>query len=67
MLSGVLYKFALDKAYVVGKDIESASATPSTTNTYWQTQPQLQPAAAHAFGKLTSRCIASTGSGLLPD
>jgi preprotein translocase subunit SecD len=36
-LSGVTYKFVLDKAHVLGKDIKSASATQSTTSVDWQT------------------------------
>jgi preprotein translocase subunit SecD len=54
-VQGVLYKFALDKAYVVGKDIASASATPSTTTTSWDVNLNFKGNGTTQFGGLTTR------------
>ncbi|HXZ74001.1 MAG TPA: protein translocase subunit SecD, partial [Streptosporangiaceae bacterium] len=55
LVGGTLYKFALDKAYVVGKDIASAGATPSTTSTSWQVNLNFKGNGTKQFGNLTTR------------
>jgi preprotein translocase subunit SecD len=55
LVGGTLYKFALDKAYVVGKDIASASATPSTTSTSWDVNLNFKGNGTKQFGNLTTR------------
>ena len=55
LVGGTLYKFALDKAYVVGKDIASASATPSTTSTSWDVNLNFKGNGTKQFGDLTTR------------
>jgi preprotein translocase subunit SecD len=51
---GVLYKYALDKSTVLGKDIKSASAGLSSTSVNWQVNVNFKPAGASAWGKLTT-------------
>jgi preprotein translocase subunit SecD len=55
LIGGTMYKFALDKAYVVGKDIASASATPSTTSTSWDVNLNFKGNGTKQFGNLTTR------------
>jgi preprotein translocase subunit SecD len=55
LVGGTLYKFALDKAYVVGKDIASASANPSTTSTSWEVNLNFKGNGTKQFGNLTTR------------
>ena len=54
LVGGTMYKFALDKAYVVGKDIGSASATPSTTSTSWDVNLNFKGNGTKQFGDLTT-------------
>jgi preprotein translocase subunit SecD len=61
-LSGVLYKFVLDKAHVLGKDIKSASATQSTTSVDWQTNLNFDSAGGAAFGKITEQMFSKYGT-----
>ena len=60
--SGVLYKFVLDQAKVVGKDIKSASASPQTSSVYWQTNLSFHPQGARAFGTLTEQMYTKYGT-----
>ena len=55
LVGGTMYKFALDKAYVVGKDIASASATPATTSTSWDVNLNFKGTGTKQFGDLTTR------------
>jgi preprotein translocase subunit SecD len=55
LVGGTLYKFALDKAYVVGKDIASAGASPSTTSTSWEVNLNFKGNGTKQFGNLTTR------------
>jgi preprotein translocase subunit SecD len=55
LVGGTLYKFALDKAYVVGKDIASASASPSTASTSWEVNLNFKGNGTKQFGNLTTR------------
>jgi preprotein translocase subunit SecD len=66
LVSGTLYKFALDKAYVVGKDISSASATPSTTTTSWDVLLNFKGSGTKQFGDLTTRMYDKYSGTTLP-
>jgi preprotein translocase subunit SecD len=66
LVSGTLYKFALDKAYVVGKDISSASATPSTTTTSWDVMLNFKGNGTKQFGDLTTRMYDKYSGTTLP-
>jgi preprotein translocase subunit SecD len=55
LIGSTMYKFALDKAYVVGKDIASASATPSTTSTSWDVNLNFKGTGTKLFGDLTTK------------
>jgi preprotein translocase subunit SecD len=61
-LQGVTYKFVLDKAHVLGKDIKSASATQSTTSVDWQTNLNFNSAGGAAFGKITEQMFSKYGA-----
>ncbi len=61
-LSGVTYKFVLDKAHVLGKDIKSANATQSTTSVDWQTNLNFNSAGGAAFGKITEQMFSKYGA-----
>jgi preprotein translocase subunit SecD len=68
LVGGTVYKFALDKAYVVGKDIASASATPSTTSTSWDVNLNFKGNGTKQFGDLTTRMYSKyTGSQAPPN
>ncbi len=68
LVGGTMYKFALDKAYVVGKDIASASATPSTTSTSWDVNLNFKGNGTKQFGDLTTRMYDKyTGSQAPPN
>ena len=68
LVGGTMYKFALDKAYVVGKDIASASATPSTTSTSWDVNLNFKGTGTKQFGDLTTRMYDKyTGSQAPPN
>ncbi len=60
-LNGVTYKFVLDKAAVLGKDIKSASATQSTSTVDWQTNLNFNSAGGAAFGKITEQMFSKYG------
>jgi preprotein translocase subunit SecD len=59
---GITYKFVLDKAHVLGKDVTSASATQATSNVYWQTNLSFNSAGGAAFGTLTEMMNSKYGS-----
>jgi preprotein translocase subunit SecD len=63
---GVLYKFVLDKAKVLGKEITSASATQATSSVYWQTNLNFNSAGGAAFGTLTEQMNSKYASGGQP-
>jgi preprotein translocase subunit SecD len=68
LVGGTMYKFALDKSYVVGKDIASASATPSTTSTSWDVNLNFKGTGTKQFGDLTTRMYDKyTGSQAPPN
>jgi len=60
---GVLYKFVLDKAKVLGKDIKSASATVQTSSVDWQTNLTFDSAGGNAFAALTQQMYSKYGTG----
>ena len=60
-LGGVKYKYVLDKAHVLGKDITSASATQSTSNVYWETNLNFDSAGGSAFGTITENMFSKYG------
>ena len=64
--NGILSKFVLDKAKVVGKDIKSASASPQTSNVYWQTNLSFHPQGGSAFGTLTEQMYSKYGTSGTP-
>jgi preprotein translocase subunit SecD len=64
--SGVPYKFVLDQAKVLGKDIHSASATPQTSTTFWQTNINFDGAGGAAFGALTTKMYDQYGKSGSP-
>jgi preprotein translocase subunit SecD len=66
-LNGVRYKFVLDKAAVLGKDVTSASATQSTSNVYWQTNLNFNSAGGAAFGKVTEQMFSKYGVNSVQD
>ena len=61
-LQGVTYKFVLDKAHVLGKDIKSANATQSTSNVNWQTNLNFDSAGGKAFGDITEQMFNKYGT-----
>ena len=63
---GITYKFVLDKAKVLGKDITSASATQNTSSVYWQTNLNFNSAGGAAFGTLTEQMNSKYASGGQP-
>ena len=60
---GILYKFVLDKAKVLGKDIKSASATVLTSSVDWQTNLTFDSAGGNAFAALTQQMYSKYGTG----
>jgi preprotein translocase subunit SecD len=64
--NGVTFKFALDKAKVVGDMIGSANATPSTTSTGWQVNLNFKGAGPSAFGQLTTQMFDKYGTSGSP-
>ena len=61
------YKFVLDKAAVLGKDIKSANATQSTTSVDWQTNLNFNSAGGAAFGKVTEQMFNKYGVNSVQD
>jgi preprotein translocase subunit SecD len=65
--NGVLAKFVLDKAAVLGKDVKSANATQATSNVYWQTNLNFDQAGGAAFGKVTEQMFNKYGVNSVQD
>jgi preprotein translocase subunit SecD len=65
--NGVLAKFVLDKAAVLGKDVKSANATQATSNVYWQTNLNFNSAGGAAFGKVTEQMFNKYGTNSVQD
>jgi preprotein translocase subunit SecD len=65
--NGVLAKFVLDKAAVLGKDVKSANATQATSNVYWQTNLNFDAAGGAAFGKVTEQMFNKYGVNSVQD
>jgi preprotein translocase subunit SecD len=65
--NGVLAKFVLDKAAVLGKDVKSANATQATSNVYWQTNLNFNSAGGAAFGKVTEQMFNKYGVNSVQD
>ena len=66
-LQGVQYKFVLDKAAVLGRDVKSANATQSTTSVDWQTNLNFDSAGGNAFGKVTEQMFNKYGVNSVQD
>ena len=66
-LNGVPYKFVLDKAHVLGKDVTSASGTQNTSNVYWQTNLNFNSAGGNAFGTITEQMFSKYGVNSVQD
>ena len=58
---GIRFKYVLDKAHVLGKDVKSANATQSTSNVYWETNLNFDSAGGAAFGNITSHMFSKYG------
>jgi preprotein translocase subunit SecD len=56
-------KYVLDKSTVAGTEVTAASATLSTTSTFWQVNLTFNGAGGTAFGNLTTHMYDSYGSG----
>ena len=65
--NGVLAKFVLDKAAVLGKDITSASATQASSSVYWQTNLNFNSTGGAAFGKVTEQMFSKYGVNSVQD
>jgi preprotein translocase subunit SecD len=55
-------KYVLDKSTVAGTEVTAASATLSTTSTFWQVNLTFNGAGGTAFGNLTTRMYDNYGS-----
>jgi preprotein translocase subunit SecD len=64
--NGVTFKFALDKAKVIGSMIASASASPDQTSTGWQVLLNFKGAGTTAFGQLTTQMFDKYGTSGSP-
>ncbi len=64
--NGVLFKFALDQAKVVGSMIASASASPNPNSTGWQVLLNFKGAGTTAFGQLTTQMFDKYGQSGSP-
>ncbi len=61
-VNGVLYKYALAKSVVQGKQIKSASAGLASTSVDWQVNVNFRPAGATAWGNLTTMMFNKYGT-----
>jgi preprotein translocase subunit SecD len=61
-INGVLVKYALNKASVVGTMVTAATATLSTTNSSWQVNISFNGAGTTAFGNLTTSMFDNYGN-----
>jgi preprotein translocase subunit SecD len=64
--NGVLYKFVLDKAHVVGSMISSASAGLQPNSTGWQVNLNFNGAGTSAFGQITTLMYGKYGTSGSP-
>jgi preprotein translocase subunit SecD len=64
--TGVPFKYVLDQAKVLGKDIHSASATPQTASTFWQVNLNFDGTGGTAFGNLTTAMFAKYHGSQVP-
>ena len=64
--NGVLYKFVLDKAHVVGSMISSASAGLQPNSTGWQVNLNFNGAGTSAFGQITTQMYGKYGTSGSP-
>jgi preprotein translocase subunit SecD len=64
--NGVTFKFALDKAKVIGSMIASASASPDQTSTGWQVLLNFKGPGTTAFGQLTTQMFDKYGTSGSP-
>ena len=64
--SGVWYKFVLAPSLVLGSQVKSANATPSTSSTFWQVNLNFNGAGGTAFGQLTSQMYSQYGKTTSP-
>jgi preprotein translocase subunit SecD len=64
--TGVPFKYVLDQAKVLGKDIHSASATPATSSTFWQVNLNFDGTGGTAFGSLTTAMFAKYHGSQVP-
>jgi preprotein translocase subunit SecD len=64
--TGVPFKYVLDQAKVLGKDIHSASATPQTSSTFWQVNLNFDGTGGTAFGSLTTAMFAKYHGSQVP-
>lgn len=64
--NGVLFKFVLDRAKVVGSMIASANATPETNATGWQVNLNFKSNGTTAFGQLTTQMYSKYGTTQSP-
>jgi len=61
-VNGVLYKYALAKSLVQGKEIKSATAGLASTSVDWQVNVNFKPAGATAWGNLTTTMFNKYGT-----
>jgi preprotein translocase subunit SecD len=66
-LNGVLYKYALDKSVVLGKDIKSATAGLSSTSVNWQVNVSFKSHGASEWGTLTTNMFNKYGTSSAND
>jgi preprotein translocase subunit SecD len=66
-LNGVMYKYALDKSVVLGKDIKSASAGLSSTSVNWQVNVNFKSHGASEWGTLTTNMFNKYGTSSAND
>jgi preprotein translocase subunit SecD len=64
--NGVMYKFALDQAKVLGAEIHAASASTQQGSVYWQVNLTFNKAGSNAFGALTSQMYGKYGKTTSP-
>ena len=63
---GVMYKFALDQAKVLGAEIHAASASTQQGSVYWQVNLTFNKAGSAAFGALTTQMYDQYGKTTSP-
>ncbi len=66
-LGGVSYKFALDKAKVLGQMVKSSSATLSTSSVYWEVLLNFKSDGTTAWADMTSAMYSKYGTSSVLD